>query len=59
MVRSLVGTLLEVGAGLRPPEDVARALEARDRAQAAPVAPAKGLTLMEVRYRRNPFARAK
>ncbi len=59
MVRSLVGTLLEVGAGLRAPEDVARVLEARDRSHAAPVAPAKGLTLVEVRYRRDPFAGAR
>lgn len=58
MVRSLVGTLLQVGAGLRAPEDVARILEARDRAEAAPVAPTKGLTLAGVRYSRDPFAGA-
>lgn len=55
MVRSVVGLLLDVGKGARAPEDVAAALAARDRAAAGPVAPAKGLHLMEVTYRPNPF----
>lgn len=55
MVRSVVGTLVDAGVGKRAPEDVSRILAARDRAEAAPVAPAKGLVLMDVRYRRNPF----
>ncbi len=55
MVRSIVGSLLDVGRGKRRPDDVVRALAARDRAAAGPVAPAKGLTLVEVGYSRRPF----
>jgi tRNA pseudouridine38-40 synthase len=56
MVRSIVGLLLDVGRGKRAEGDVARALKARDRAAAGPVAPAKGLTLIEVGYRKSPFS---
>ncbi len=50
MVRSLVGTLLLVGDGRREEGWPSAALLAGDRAQAGPVAPAHGLTLVEVRY---------
>ncbi len=50
MVRILVGTLLEVGKGSMTPEDVKRILEAKDRTQAGPTAPAQGLCLMRVDY---------
>jgi tRNA pseudouridine38-40 synthase len=50
MVRTIVGTLVEVGSGRREPEWVAEALEARDRTAAGPCAPAHGLTLEEVGY---------
>ena len=49
-VRSLVGTLARVGAGKWPPDRVRQALEARDRAQCGPVAPAMGLYLERVVY---------
>ena len=49
-VRSITGTLAEVGAGRWSPEDVGRALEARDRAACGPVAPPEGLYLTEVTY---------
>ncbi|MCA1832281.1 MAG: tRNA pseudouridine(38-40) synthase TruA [Actinomycetota bacterium] len=55
MVRSIVGTLLEVGRGMRAATDIGRVLEARERAEAAPVAPAKGLRLVGVEYGTNPF----
>jgi tRNA pseudouridine38-40 synthase len=45
MVRNIVGTLLEVGHGVRPADSMAELLVARDRAQAGPTAPAHGLTL--------------
>lgn len=50
MVRILVGTLVEVGTKKRSPEDVNRILEACDRQQAGPLAPAQGLALMRVYY---------
>jgi tRNA pseudouridine38-40 synthase len=50
MVRNLVGTLLEIGRGRRPVEDVAAILERRDRTLAGPTAPARGLCLVGVDY---------
>ena len=50
MVRNIVGTLMEVGRGHRPPEWVGQVLAARDRAAAGPCAPPQGLCLAEVMY---------
>jgi tRNA pseudouridine38-40 synthase len=50
MVRILVGTLLEVGRGKRPPSHVADVLLARDRRRAGRTAPPHGLCLVEVHY---------
>lgn len=50
MVRILAGTLIEIGAGKYPPEEMKRILEARDRSKAGPTAVPKGLVLMEIRY---------
>ncbi len=50
MIRILMGTLLEVGMGKRTPESVADVLAARDREQAGPLLPAKGLILVEVYF---------
>ena len=58
MVRIIVGTLLRVGTGFWPPEKVAEILEARDRAQAGPKAPACGLTLMGIRLLQDPWEMA-
>jgi tRNA pseudouridine38-40 synthase len=54
-VRSIVGTLERVGAGAWPPERVAAALAARDRAACGPVSPPDGLYLTAVRYPDDPF----
>ena len=50
MARILAGTLLEVGAGQRPPEDMERILASGRREEAGFTAPAKGLCLTEVKY---------
>ena len=50
MVRIVTGTLLDVAAGKREPADVATMLAATDRKAAGPTAPAKGLSLVDVRY---------
>lgn len=50
MVRILTGTLLEVGLHKRKPEDMAEILSSGLRENAGELVPAKGLTLMEVRY---------
>ena len=50
MARNIVGTLVEVGRGLREPQSFAELLEARDRTKAGPTAPPHGLFLMEVKY---------
>ncbi len=50
MVRILVGTLLEVGAGKIPPEKVKEILEAKNRVLAGPTAPPQGLCLQKVDY---------
>ncbi len=49
-VRSMVGTLVEVGVGKMSADDVADALAAADRARCGPVAPADGLYLAKVEY---------
>ena len=51
MVRIMTGTLLEVGLHKRKPEDIAEILESGLRENAGELVPAKGLTLMEVRYK--------
>lgn len=55
-VRSIVGTLERVGAGSWQPDDVGRALAAKDRAACGPVCPPQGLYLTGVGYPNDPFA---
>jgi tRNA pseudouridine38-40 synthase len=50
MVRAIAGTLINVGRGYWPEEQVQEILQSADRAQAGPTAPAQGLFLMRVRY---------
>jgi tRNA pseudouridine38-40 synthase len=50
MVRAIAGTLMNVGRGYWPPSQVAAILNAEDRAQAGPTAPAQGLFLVRVYY---------
>lgn len=51
MVRSLVGTMAEVGRGRLSPGDFRSILEAKDRHAGAVTAPARGLYLMRVVYK--------
>ncbi len=50
MVRVLVGTMLEIGAGRRDPESLPQLLTGRPRPEAGETAPAHGLWLIGVRY---------
>ena len=50
MVRSIVGTLVDVGAGVRRAGEVMGMLRAKQRAAAGKVAPPQGLCLREVGY---------
>ena len=50
MVRSIVGTLVQVGEGRIPPERVEEILHSKDRSLAGPVAPPHGLFLVSVSY---------
>jgi tRNA pseudouridine38-40 synthase len=52
MIRIMTGTLLEVGEGKRSPESMQELLAAKDRQKAGATVPAKGLTLMWVKYDR-------
>lgn len=50
MVRIIAGTLLEVGRGNLEVSQIADIIASKDRANAGPTAPAKGLKLMQIEY---------
>ena len=50
MVRSIIGTLVEIGKGKMKAEDLRRIMNSKDRKKAGPTAPAQGLFLKEVKY---------
>ena len=50
MVRNIVGTLVDVGAGRWEPEKISEILEARNRTAAGRLAPPQGLCLMWIKY---------
>lgn len=50
MVRIIAGTLLDVGRGKIPPENVKDILEGQDRTLAGLTAPACGLTLIDIKF---------
>ncbi len=50
MVRNIVGTLIEVGRGKFEIGYVKKIIEKKDRRSCGPTAPAKGLSLVKVRY---------
>ncbi len=53
MARIIVGTLVEVGLGMRSGSDIGEILDAADRRLAGKTAPAQGLCLAEVEYNRD------
>ncbi|MCM4159852.1 tRNA pseudouridine(38-40) synthase TruA [Antarcticibacterium flavum] len=53
MVRAIVGTLLEVGLGKMEEGYIKQILESRDRSNAGPSVPAKGLFLTGIEYPRS------
>lgn len=55
MVRTIAGTLIEVGRGKRRAEGLADALASRERSSVGPTAPPNGLYLLRVLYRPRPF----
>ena len=60
MVRSLVGTMLEVAGGKRDLEGFGRLLSGAHRSEAGPGAPSRGLTLVGVGYgERDPWRSAR
>ena len=50
MVRNIVGVLVEIGRGERPPSWLGEVLASGDRTRAGVTAPPQGLTLLAVRY---------
>jgi len=56
MVRVIAGTLIQVGEGKRPANDIERLLHDKDRLRAGPTAMAHGLTLWDVEYDRSSIA---
>lgn len=55
MVRVMAGTLAEIGTGDLEPDRIPELFETGRRNDAGPTAPAKGLTLVEVRYPDHPW----
>jgi tRNA pseudouridine38-40 synthase len=50
MVRSIIGTLVEIGKGRMKAADFRKVLNSKSRKEAGPTAPAQGLFLKEVKY---------
>jgi tRNA pseudouridine38-40 synthase len=58
MVRFLVGVMVDIALGRRPPADFIHLLQARDNQAASPPAPPQGLYLAAVRYPADLYAEA-
>ncbi len=50
MVRIIAGTLMEIGAGAKKPEEMKTIIAGCDRSLAGPTAPARGLRLVKIQY---------
>lgn len=58
MVRILVGTVLQIGDGLRPENELQRLLAVKNRKEAGPTAAPHGLYMQAVHYEKDPFNHA-
>ncbi|MDR0713271.1 MAG: tRNA pseudouridine(38-40) synthase TruA [Bacteroidales bacterium] len=58
MVRAIVGTMIEIGTEKRPPDDIRRIIEAKNRNAAGTSAPAHGLYLTKIVYPPSLFTAA-
>ena len=58
MVRFLVGLMVDIALGRRPPSDLSTLLSASDNQAASPPAPPQGLYLAAVRYPPDLYAEA-
>jgi tRNA pseudouridine38-40 synthase len=58
MVRTIAGTLLEVGRGKLPPDIISELLTHKDREKGGPTAKAKGLSLLSVYYDKDEMKRS-
>jgi tRNA pseudouridine38-40 synthase len=58
MVRMLVGTMVDIGAGRRPPEDIGRLLANGDNQETSPPAPPHGLYFVAATYPPELFAQS-
>jgi tRNA pseudouridine38-40 synthase len=56
MVRFLVGTMVDIGLGRRPPSDIEELLGSTENRRASPPAPPQGLYLESVRYPEELYA---
>ena len=55
MVRAIVGTMIEIGRGKRPPEWIADVLSSRDRCEAGQSVPGHALFLTDIEYPKEIF----
>ena len=53
MVRIIAGTLIRIGQGMYPPQQMKDIIEAADRTKAGPTAPPQGLVLKEIEWEKG------
>jgi len=58
MCRGIIGTIVQAGLGKFPPADIRRMLAQKDRRVAGMTAPARGLVLWKVFYRKAPISKS-
>ncbi len=56
MVRAIVGTMIDIGTGIKEPEEIRNIIESKNRSMAGVSAPAEGLFLTDIEYPDNIFS---